>query len=131
MDKKLCTITNSGPIPELGGIRGPVTKPTELPMTLIRTLINEGYTIYEVNPMNRNEKVRLTFGNVNTVNFYKKVKKTQPVTVNPFRFPDGRENTRDGRVVETSNNGSKVKKDEKTKEKTKDDSTQKLTRSDF
>lgn len=130
MDKKLCTISNSGPIPELGGIRGPITKPTELSMTLIRTLINEGYTIYEVNPMNRNEKVRLTFSNVNSVNFYKKVKKAQSVTVNPFQFPDGKQNTRDGRVVEKSNNGTKMK-EEKAKEKTNDSSTQKLTRSDF
>lgn len=126
MDKKLCKIMNSGPIPELGGIRGPITKPTELPMDLIRVLLNEGYTVYEVNRMNKNEKVKLTYANVNKVNFFKKVKKTKPVTVKSYRFPEGRRNTA---VVEQPSEATKVK--EAKKKETEEKPIQELKHSDF
>ena len=80
-DEKLVIIKASCIIPELGGISGPVTTPTSLPVKKILQLINGHKLVYEVNPANYKETVKLTIRNVREVNFKKPVVKTEPVKV--------------------------------------------------
>ena len=93
MKEKLCVVPTDGRIAELGGIIGPVSRPTKISYSAIVSMLNRGVPVYEVNPKNVNERVRLNFRNVNSVNFFPKVKKSQPTTVNSYKLPEGRRNT--------------------------------------
>lgn len=73
---KLVIIESAGPIEALGGISGPIKTPSSLSTNVISDLINSGKVVYEINPRNYNEKVKLTRLNVNTNNFQSNVKKT-------------------------------------------------------
>ena len=66
---KLVTIESSGPIRAMGGISGPIKTPTSLSTAAIISLINDNMVVYEVNPKNYNEKIRLTRLNINSDNF--------------------------------------------------------------
>lgn len=66
---KLVTIESGGPIRVMGGISGPIKTPTSLSTTAIISLINDNMVVYEVNPKNYNEKIRLTRLNINSDNF--------------------------------------------------------------
>lgn len=59
---RLCRIDCSGFIPELGYIQGPVRK-CKLSTAQIRLLVGNGKKIYELNPSNPSEEVRLTMTN--------------------------------------------------------------------
>ena len=78
-NSKLCTITSYGKIKELGGITAPITRPTKISVDIIIRLINQGITVYEVNPYKRTEKVLLTRENVNSDNFFKTTNVTEKV----------------------------------------------------
>lgn len=67
---KLVIIKTNSIIPELGGIRGPINRPTLLTYDTIYKLLNRGVSVYEVNKRNPTEKVRLTRENVNKTNFF-------------------------------------------------------------
>ena len=128
--KKLCTISHSGPIVELGGIRGPVTRPMEIDTTVITKLVNRGVTVYEVNPYKRSEKVKLTYANIMTVNFEKVIGRpaAAPATHNPFKLPEGRRTT----VVEESSEVKIVAAKKQQKKNEKDGSNAvAVTSSDF
>ena len=73
---KLVIIESAGPIEALGGISGPIKTPSSLSTNVISDLINSGKVVYEINPRNYNEKVKLTRLNVNTNNYQSNVKKT-------------------------------------------------------
>lgn len=66
---KLVTIESNGPIKAMGGISGPIKTPTSVSITTIVSLINDNIVVYEVNPRNYSEKVRLTRLNINSINF--------------------------------------------------------------
>lgn len=61
-DIRLCSVETNGPIKEMGNITGPVRK-CRLDLPKILSMINNGHVIYELNPENLNEKVRLTLTN--------------------------------------------------------------------
>lgn len=65
-----CQIDYSGPLPELGCICGPVNY-CRLTIDQIRLLIKNGRTIYELNPNDINDKVRLTTMNMEIRQFEK------------------------------------------------------------
>ena len=67
--KKLCRVATNGPIPELGGIAGPVKGPTLIPLRTVVSMVQNGRVVYEINPKNYKEEVRLTIRNVNQNNF--------------------------------------------------------------
>lgn len=67
--EKLCIIDHYGTIRELGGITGPVLSPHKYAVSKILSMVNSGITVYEVNPADRNDKIRLTRSTVKTVNF--------------------------------------------------------------
>ena len=76
-EQKLIVIESSGSITELGGISGPVINPCLVPISTILSMLNHHRRVYEVNPKNHNEKVRLTLKNLRTQNF--KVEEVAPV----------------------------------------------------
>ena len=76
-EQKLIVIESSGSITELGGISGPVINPCLVPISTILAMLNHHRRVYEVNPKNHNEKVRLTLKNLRTQNF--KVEEVKPV----------------------------------------------------
>jgi len=67
---KLCVIPDYyHPLPIRGMVNGPVIKPSKFTMTEIRALVAANIKIYEVNPHNKKERVRLTFNNLNEEHF--------------------------------------------------------------
>lgn len=68
-NKKYVTIESPGKISDLGGILGPIKTPSYLDIDIVIRLINSGKAVYEVNPANINEKIRLTRMNVLKSNF--------------------------------------------------------------
>ena len=67
--EKLVTIETYGPIAELGGVSGPIVHPCKLDLETIIRMVNTRKKVFEVNPANPSEKVRLTLSNVRTQNF--------------------------------------------------------------
>jgi hypothetical protein len=58
------------PLPIIGlGITGPLTQPVSIPFASVLAMLKKGYTVYEHNPVDKSEKVLLTFDNVNSVDF--------------------------------------------------------------
>lgn len=49
VERKLVTVTSTGPLPEAGGIYGPIP-PTRLPMSVIRKMVSRDRNIYECDP---------------------------------------------------------------------------------
>lgn len=127
MKEKLCVVPTDGRIAELGGIIGPVSRPTKISYSAIVSMLNRGVPVYEVNPKNVNERVRLNFRNVNSVNFFPKVKKSQPTTVNPYKLPEGRRNT----VVEHTGEAAEVAKEKAAKKEAKSVNIEVVKKSDF
>ena len=76
-------ITNTTVLWELGGIRGPILSPSPLPINDIYTLISNGINVYEVDPNNSKNKIKLDRTNYNKTNFTVKkkieVEKTTPI----------------------------------------------------
>ena len=80
---KLVVVETYGSISELGGINGPILNPAKIDIDLIVRMINNNKKVFEVNPKNYSERVRLTLKNARTVNFDNAkpaVVTTKPVT---------------------------------------------------
>lgn len=67
--KKLIVVKSIGRLPIYGGISGPITNPTLMKETDIISLINNRKDVYEVNPYNNEEIIKLTRTNYNKINF--------------------------------------------------------------
>lgn len=67
--KKLIIVKSIGRLPIYGGISGPITTPTLMKETDIVSLINNRKDVYEVNPYNNEETIKLTRINYNKINF--------------------------------------------------------------
>ena len=76
--RQLYTVDSSGVIPFAGGINGPLSTPTVLPIDAVITMVRKGYVVYQHNPVNLSEKVLVTKDNVGKVGF--KTNKAQGVT---------------------------------------------------
>lgn len=111
--KKLVVIDSKGSITELGGISGPVINPCSLPVETIVKLINGHKKVYEVNPANKKERLRLNLKNVKMENF---PKKANPV-ITANLAPESKKTTQD-----TTSKGN---------DKTTTKSSEKTTKSDF
>ena len=124
-DSKLCVILTDGAIPELGNARGPITRPTRIPRNAVISIMNRGLNIQEVNPRNFNERVKLTFSNINSNNFLPKPKK--PVVPPVQKLPEGRRNT----VVVPPNEAAAVIHGKKEKKENKETREIPVKSSDF
>lgn len=67
--RKLYTIATCKEIPCLGGICGPLTTPVHIEHNDVVKLIRNGYDVYQCNPYDSSEKVRVTLSNINTITF--------------------------------------------------------------
>ena len=70
-ERRLVVVKTSGVLPELGFITGPVLMPWYVPMSKLVQLVNNGRDVWEVNPDNKAERVKLTIKNLKTSNFGK------------------------------------------------------------
>lgn len=70
---KLCSVPTYGTIKELGNITGPIMSPIPLTYEQLILLINKRYLVYEHNPANPSQKVKLTRANLRSTNFEVKV----------------------------------------------------------
>ena len=68
-ESKWVVVDTYGPIKELGGISGPIVTPCKIPIRTIVDMVNNRKVVYEVNPMNMTEKVKLRQSNVDKKNF--------------------------------------------------------------
>lgn len=72
--RKLVVVMNPGPLPELGGIGGPITTPTNVTMQAIQKMIMNGKTVYACDPTcprDASKRVLLDIGNFNNDVFCK------------------------------------------------------------
>jgi hypothetical protein len=53
----------------MDGIQGPLTTPTKFKFGDVLEMVRMGYKIYQVNPYDHNEKVRVTVTNINDIKF--------------------------------------------------------------
>ena len=79
-ETKLIVVDGKGSIKELGGISAPIINPIRLEISKIAQMILAHRKVYEVNPENKNDRIKLTLQNVRRVNFKPtSVKKTTNV----------------------------------------------------
>ena len=67
--RDLYTVASDGIIKYAGGIQGPLTTPTQLPLDTVVTMVRKGYEVYQHNPVNLSEKVLVTVKNVGNISF--------------------------------------------------------------
>ena len=65
---KKYTVESHGIIPGLG-ISGPLTTPTKMEFHDVLKMVKSGMVVYQHNPYNSNEKVRVTIRNINNISF--------------------------------------------------------------
>ena len=80
-EKKLVIVKDSGPIPELSFICGPVLNPTRIDIGVIAKMVGAGRTVYECNPFNTKDQVLLDITNVKSNNFTTETFSTKDETV--------------------------------------------------
>lgn len=68
-DKKLVVILDSCVLPELGYIYGPITHPSMIRIDIIQKLVLNRRNVYECNPNDKSDRVKLTSRNVRKVIF--------------------------------------------------------------
>jgi hypothetical protein len=76
---KYVTIESYGPIQQLFGLLGPILTPCYIEIGTIISLVNSGKVVYEVNPNNPKEKIRLNFNNLLKNNFDNIIEETKVV----------------------------------------------------
>jgi hypothetical protein len=69
LNTKLYIITTAKEIPCLGGITGPITTPVKLELSELIWLLNNGFTVYQCNPFDSNERVLVDRMNMNDIKF--------------------------------------------------------------
>ena len=69
MKEKLVVIKSIGTIAELGGISGPIINPCRVDINTIVRMITSHRAVYEVNPNNKSEMVKLNIHNGMENNF--------------------------------------------------------------
>ena len=78
MKRKLVTVAESGVIPELNFVNGPISTPTMISMDAIIKMVINNRKVYECNPSNPSEQVELTIANVKKVNFLTSTSVSEP-----------------------------------------------------
>lgn len=68
-ERKLVVVKDSGPIPELNFICGPILVPTKIELKTIIKMIGNGRSVFECNPSNTDDQVKLELTNVKNNNF--------------------------------------------------------------
>lgn len=66
---KLYIVSTPKAIIGMDGMQGPLTTPTKMKFADVLEMVRKGYVIYEVNPHNHNEKVKVTVNNIHNIKF--------------------------------------------------------------
>lgn len=66
---KLYTVASIAPIVGLSDIMGPLRTPTKMEFHDVLTMVKRGYVIFEHNPVDPIEKVRVDQDNINSITF--------------------------------------------------------------
>ena len=66
---KLYTVDTPKVIIGMYDIQGPLTTPSKMEFANVLEMVRRGYKIYQVNPYDYNEKVRVTVSNINSIKF--------------------------------------------------------------
>lgn len=131
-------IATTGEIPLLGNISGPITTPIELSIADVVKLLNAGVSLYQTNPLDKNDKVKVTFDNYTTITFKRKraaitndrlLNRAMREMEEPIvpKYKDGKEKVKEEVKKEnkqqqnTNNNQKKDNKQENKKDKQKED----------
>lgn len=99
----------------LKNITGPVTSPVELSLLDVLELVESGFDVYEVNPYNKKERVKVTPYNYNSITF----KTTLSDMIARKKLNREIQNI-DKKSNKTSENNTKVEKVEHKKEEPKE-----------
>lgn len=67
--EKLYIVTSRKNIIGMDDIQGPLTTPTIMKFNDVLEMVRKGYGIYQVNPYNHDEKVKVTISNINNIKF--------------------------------------------------------------
>lgn len=65
-------ITSACEIDIVGGLIGPIATPIELTRSQVIKLLNDNISVYQVNPFDINERVKVTFDNYDKITFARK-----------------------------------------------------------
>lgn len=65
-------ILDNREIPLYGGVCGPLSTPISIDKRTLIDLLQDGYTIYQVNPYDKNDKVKVTLDNYSNILFKRK-----------------------------------------------------------
>ena len=66
---KLYTVATPRNIIGMADIVGPLTTPSEMKFNDVLEMVRLGYEIYQVNPYNYSEKIKVTISNINDIKF--------------------------------------------------------------
>lgn len=87
VEKKLVIIEGSGTIAELGYISAPILIPQRFPIDLIARMVSNGRKVYEINPADRTQKIKLTVANCRKPNFDTAVQTEAAAKPAPTKVP--------------------------------------------
>ena len=105
-ERKLVVVKDSGPIPELNFVCGPILVPTKIDLKVIIKMIGNGRSVFECNPCNTDDQVKLELTNVKNNNF--ETQATKPVVESV------KENEKKEVVNEPEKNESSVEEEKST-----------------
>lgn len=109
-EKKLVIVKDSGPIPELSFICGPVLNPTRIDLGVIAKMVGAGRTVYECNPFNTDDRVLLDITNVKSNNFTTETVSTKTEAVVEEKAEEVKEEVKETPVQKPQNNYQQNKK---------------------
>lgn len=69
VERKSVVVNDNIIMPELDNITGPIVTPTKIPIEKIKKMLVHNRTVFECNPKNPEQRVRLGFQNLYTDNF--------------------------------------------------------------
>lgn len=67
--EKLYVVESPRTIIGMGDIQGPLTSPSKMEFANVLEMVRRGYKIFQVNPYDHSEKVRVTVSNINNIKF--------------------------------------------------------------
>ena len=67
--EKLYTVTTPATIIGMDDIMGPLTTPSKMNFADVLDMVRRGYEIYQVNPYDNSEKIRVNISNINSIKF--------------------------------------------------------------
>ena len=73
--RKLYIVTTPKKILGMADIVGPLTTPSEIKFTDVLQMVRLGYNIYQVNPYDHSEKIKVTITNINDIEFKNSISK--------------------------------------------------------